>query len=461
MTMRASALLLATFAAALSASAAQLLWGPMLGYRAHREVFLSLEVKDAESIVLDYWQAGRPETKRSLRVERPAVNPAGGQIVQFRPGMLEMGAAYEYALTVEGTPLSFPYPLVFRTTSLWEWRAPPPDFSFLLGSCLFINEPRFDRPGDGYGKTRRTLELAAESGADFMVWLGDNWYYREADYSSVSGLWHRVQHDRSIPEIQKLLGAMHHYATWDDHDYGPNDPNWSWEFKDEARRIFQAYWGNPTYGSAALPGVHTKWYWGDAAFILMDDYSHRDDAHLDQDATDKRLWGRAQLEWLKQSLLQAGESGHYTFKFIGNGTQVLQTVVGGSSHNEYRREREELLRFIAENGITGVVFLTGDVHHSGIYRRRLGANGPWVYEITSSPLAAGSWKVEESPKARDPLVLPHTLVGDQNFVQVRATGAGAERALVVSSTDKQGVKRFEHVIKATELGYVPRKRGGN
>lgn len=460
MNLRVSATLFLVLAAASLAQAGQLLWGPMLGYRAHREVFLSLEVKDAESVVLDFWVAGKPETKRSLRVDRPAVNPAGGQIVQFRPGMLEMGTAYEYALSLDGKPLAFPYPLTFWTTTLWEWRTPPPDFTFLMGSCLFINEARFDRAGEPYGKTRRTLELAAETGADFMVWLGDNWYYREADYSSISGLWHRVQHDRSIPEIQKLLGVMHHYATWDDHDYGPNDPNWSWEFKDEALRIFQAYWGNPSYGSAELPGVHTKWYWGDAAFILMDDYFYRDDAHLNQDTNDKRMWGRRQLEWLKQSLLQASESGHYTFKFVGNGTQILQTVVGGSSHQEYRREREELLQFIADNGITGVVFLTGDVHHSGIYRRRLGANGPWIYEISSSPLGAGSWKVEDSPKARDPLVIRETLVGDQNFVSVRVTGADAERALVVSSTDKQGVKRFEFTIKATELGYVPRPRRG-
>lgn len=439
----------------------QLLWGPMLGYRTHREVFLSLEVKDAKSVSLDFWLAGKPETKRTLTQDNPPVNPAGGQIVQFRPGMLEMGADYDYAVRIDGEAVTTPAPAKFKTTTLWEWRTPPPDFSFLVGSCLYVNEPRFDRPGEGYGKTLRTLELAAETGADFMVWLGDNWYYREADYSSVSGLWHRAQHDRSIPEMQKLLGVMHHYATWDDHDYGPNDSNWSFEFKDEALTIFKNYWGNPSHGERDNPGVYTKWYWGDAAFVLMDDYFYRDDVLLNQDTTDKRMWGRRQLEWLKQSLLQFKEQGHYTFKFIGNGTQILQTVVSGSSHQEYRAEREELLQFIAEHKITGVVFLTGDVHHSGIYRQRLGESGPWVYEITSSPLSAGSWKVETSPKAADPAVIKETLVGDQNFVHVRVTGAGAERALVVTSTDKQGAQRFEHTIKATDLGYVPRRSRGN
>lgn len=445
----------ATFIA--SAQAGQLVWGPMLGYRTHREVFLSLEVKHAKVVTLDYWLAGKPETKQSIAQEDVAVSPAGGQIVQFRPGMLEMGATYEYAVSIDGEPVATAAPATFQTTTLWEWRTPPPEFSFLVGSCLYLNEPRFDRPGDGYGKTRRTLELAAETGANFMVWLGDNWYFREPDYSSVSGLWHRVQHDRSAPEIQKLLGVMHHYATWDDHDYGPNDGNWSFEFKDETLAIFKAYWGNPSYGERDNPGTYTKWYWGDAAFILLDDYTYRDDTHLNQDAVVSKVqWGRRQLEWLKQSLLFAQSQGHYTFKFVGNGTQILQTEARGSSHEAYRREREELLRFIDENKITGVVFLTGDVHHSGIYRRRV--DQQWVYEISSSPLAAGSWDVEKSPKANDATLVKGTLVGDQNFVQVRVTGQGAERALVVTCTDKQGVQRFEHTIKATDLGPAPRVR---
>ena len=33
----------------------------------------------------------------------------------------------------------------------------------------------------------------------------------------------------------------------------------------------------------------------------------------------------------------------------------------------------------------------------------------------------------------------------------------ADRALVVTCTDKQGVVRFTHTIKATDLGFVPRR----
>ena len=433
-------------------AAGSILSGPMLGYRAHREVFLWLETKDAAQVTLDYWLAGQPETKRTLAQAAPAPTPAGGQIFHFRPGLLEMGAEYEYTLSLDGVKQDFPFPTTFKTQALWEWRTPAPDFKFITGSCAYINDPAHDRPGLPYGKTTRTFELMGDSGADFMVWLGDNWYYREPDYDSLSGLWYRPQHDRAIPEMRKLLATMNHYATWDDHDYGPNDSNWTYEYKDEALKIFQAYWGNPSYGERNNPGVYTKFYWGDAAFFLLDNHYHRDAATLNQDLhPGKSQFGRAQLEWLKQSLIAAKELKHFKFFFIATGNQMLQVLTGAESHQEYRREREELLEFIREQQITGVVFLTGDVHHSGLYRRQLVKDGPWVYEITASPFSSGSWNVEKSTKANDPFLVPGTLVGDQNFVTVEVHGTKEARELVISCTDKQGETRFTQKIPLSEL----------
>lgn len=448
--------LLATFACA----AGSLVSGPMLGYRAHREVFLWVETKDAAKVTLDYWETGQPGTKRTLEETSLRSTPAGGQISHFRPGLLTPGASYDYTLSIDGVAQSFPYPTKFQAQALWEWRTPPPDFKFVTGSCAYINDPAYDRPGEGYGKTVNTFTLMGDSGADFMVWLGDNWYYREPDYDSISGLWYRAQHDRAIPEMRKLLASMHHYAVWDDHDYGPNDSNRSYEYKDETLAIFRAYWGNHGYGERDNPGVYHKFYWGDAAFFLMDNHYYRDGASLNQDTNpQKSQWGRRQLEWLKQSLLQAKELGHFKFLFIGTGNQMLQTEPRGEPHELYRREREELLQFIREYNLTGVVFLTGDVHHSGLYRRKLDPTGPWIYEITSSPFSSGSWAVEKSDKTKDPYVLKDTLVGDQNFVTVAVTGQDAERALLITCIDKQGATRFTHTVKATDLGYVPRRRG--
>lgn len=442
-------LLAATIAA--PAFAGEIVSGPMLGYRAHREVFLWLETKDAAEVTLTYWLKDDPAHPRTLTHLDPPATPAGTQIHHFRPGLLKMGGAYDYTITIDGVEQSLVAPATFATQDLWEFRKPPPDFTFIVGSCAYINDPEYDRPGEPYGKTTRTFELMGESGADFMIWTGDSWYWREADFDSLSGMWYRPSHDRAIPEMQRLLGSMHHYATWDDHDYGPNDSNWSFEYKDTALDVFKAYWGNHQYGERENAGVYSKFYWGDAAFFLMDNHYYRDAAGLDQEAhPEKTQWGQRQLEWLKQSLLAAKQLNHFKFLFIASGNQMLQTQMTGESHELYRREREELMDFIVENKLTGVVFLTGDVHFSAMYQRDM-PDDRKIYEITSSPFSSGSWNVAASERANDPQLMEGTLVGDQNFVTVAVSGQGADRQLLVTCIDKQGDTRFTRVIRLSDL----------
>lgn len=432
--------------------AGEIVSGPMLGYRAHREVFVWLETRNTESVAMEYWLRESPDEVDRIEFTDVPHHPGNGQIHHFVPGLLKMGATYDYRILIDGEAAELAAPATFQTQDLWEWRKPPPDFAFLMGSCAYVNDPEYDRPGPGYGKTYRTYELMGESGADFMIWTGDNWYWREPDYSSISGMWYRPSHDRSIPEMQKFLGVMHHYATWDDHDYGPNDSNWSFEYKELALDIFKAYWGNHTYGEAANPGVYSKFFWSDAAFFLMDNHYYRDAAGLDQDKyPQKTQWGRHQMEWLKQSLLQAKELQHFKFLFIVTGNQMLQRRPRGEPHELYRREREELIDFIVENELTGVVFLTGDVHHSAMYKRQIGDAGQWVYEITSSPLSSGSWDAANSDKADDPHVIAGTLIGTQNFVQVAVAGEDDTRHLRVTCIDHEGKTRFTQTIRLRDL----------
>ena len=441
-------------------AAGTLVSGPMLGYRAHRETVIVLETKDAREVRIDYQIADRPDTARSKTITSPWVSPAGGQPIKIVLPLLEMGARYTYSLTIDGQPQTFPYPLSFKTTELWEWRKAPPDFSFLFGSCAYLNDPAYDRPGTPYGKGTEIFRHMAETGADFTLWGGDNLYLREADYSSESGIWYRYSRDRATPDLQKLYAVMHHYAIWDDHDYGPDNSNSPFEFKDVTLAAFKTYWGNPTYGEASNPGVYGKFVWGDAAFFLMDDRTYRDDTALDQDNhPHKTAWGDRQFNWLKQSLLHSKALRNYRFKFIVTGGQVIQTAVKtmrSESHELYRREREELIDFIKANNITGVVFLTGDVHHTGLYRRPLSETQS-IYELTSSPLSSGAWNAAASEKAKDPFVVPGTLVGTQNYCQVSIVGPKDARALHIRCFDKTNALQWEHTIPASDLESSPKQ----
>lgn len=448
-------------------AAGSLVSGPMLGYQSHREVLIWLETRDAKEVALTYQPVPdetapadattpRASAPITLTHRAPEATLIGTQPQKFVLPLLEMGRRYTYTIKVDGQLQRFAYPLAFRTTDQWEWRKAPPEFSFIFGSCAYLNDTPYDRPGAPYGKGTEIFRHMAESGADFCLWGGDNLYLREADYSSRSGIWYRYSHDRATPDLQKLWAVMHHYATWDDHDYGPDNSNSSFEFKDVTLDAFKAYWGNPSYGEPDNPGVYGKFAWGDAVFLLMDDRYHRDDTTLDQNQNPRKTaWGERQTAWLKQSLLHAQAQKNARFKFIVTGGQVIQTAVKtarSETHELYRREREELIDFIRLNRITGVVFLTGDVHHTALYRRALDeSGGRFIYELTSSPFSSGSWAAASSEKAQDPFVVPGTIVGTQNYSVVRLTGSKESRALVVRCYDKTNAFQWEERIPASAL----------
>lgn len=429
--------------------------GPMLGHQAHREATVWFETRGARSVALLYREKGSRGAFASIEVDAPPATPAGVQPILIRVPLLDMGTTYEYRILVDGERQDFPYPLEFRTTEQWEWRTndDPPDFSFLTGSCAYMNDPPYDRPGEPYGKGTEIFLHMADTPADFMVWSGDNIYLREADFSSESGIWYRFSKNRSTPDLQRLLAAMPHYATWDDHDYSSNDGNKSYEWKHVTLKAFQTYWGNPTWGEPDNPGVYGKFFWGDAAFILMDNRYYRDDPELSQELyPEKSQYGARQLDWLKQSLLHIDDLGLYPFKFIVTGSQFLSTVgASEDSHESYRRERAEILQFLRDHDIRGVVFVTGDVHFSAFYRQEL-VPGQYLYEITSSPLASGSWDPSTSARAEDPALIEDTMVGTQNFIRVALEGRRADRRIVVTCIDKSNTVRWTREIPKEDLG---------
>lgn len=79
--------------------------------------------------------------------------------------------------------------------------------------------------------------------------------------------------------------------------------------------------------------------------------------------THRTMLGAQQLEDLKRDLLQA-QAGGITWKFImtPEPIQNLGVVAASDRFEGYAAERTEILRFINQNAIQNVVFVTADVH---------------------------------------------------------------------------------------------------
>ncbi|MEL6720773.1 MAG: alkaline phosphatase family protein, partial [Bacteroidota bacterium] len=243
----ALSLLLCAFYLSLYAQSSILQAGPMVGYSEMTEVQLWVQTKESAKVHFNFWEKGGNKsdmrTSTSIRTKVDQAFTAKVSLQDLLPGK-----TYEYQLFINDQGLKFPYPTEFQTQVLWQWRTDPPNFKIAIGSCSYINEPEFDRPGKGYGGEYEIFEGIHKQEPDAMIWLGDNTYLREVDWYTKSGIFHRYTHTRSTKEMQALLASTHHYAIWDDHDFGPDDSDRSFIHKDKTLNAFELFWANPTTG---------------------------------------------------------------------------------------------------------------------------------------------------------------------------------------------------------------------
>ncbi|RYG29458.1 MAG: alkaline phosphatase family protein, partial [Chitinophagaceae bacterium] len=343
--------------------------GPMPGHIELRTAKIWLQFEDNVKNASIHYRRGGSGSKLSTQ----KLSLEGGEFntVVFTLTALDPATTYNYYVTA-GAVKNYLDSGTFTTQALWQFRKPPADFSFIAGSCTYFNQPPYDRPGTPYGQDSSIFNVMANEKAQFMFWLGDNWYTRYPDYSSEWGLNYRPSHERRMPVLQKLLKSMSHYAIWDDHDYGPNDADKSYVLKEASRNAFMRFWANPTYGFEGQ-GIYSMFNYNDADFFMLDDRWWRSSDKM-KDSVDgkinagKKMFGDEQIEWLKNALLYSKGNSFTKFRVIVTGSQMLNRVTRFNSFNHFRGEYNELLDFLKENKIDGVVFITGDRHHSEIIR---------------------------------------------------------------------------------------------
>lgn len=411
--------------------------GPMIGQTDYRTAKIWMEPSaTVRTLSVQYWK--KEDRKNARQKQLPLQTYQPGQPTDFQPvqaeiGGLEPGTSYDFSIWINGKETG--YRGGFNTRELWQYRKPAPDFSFITGSCTYFNEPPYDRPGTPYGKDSSIFNEMAKEKAAFMLWLGDNWYTREVDYGSEWGLWYRASRDRSMPILQPFLKAMPHYAIWDDHDYGPNDLGLSYHLKNTSREVFKNYWANPSYGNGK-EGIYTKLSYSDVDFFLLDDRTWRTEDDIPstlngQPNPEKRMLGAEQLNWVKNALVVSRAS----FKFIVVGSQVLNPVSPFDKLSDFPIEYNELMGFIEEQKISGVVFLTGDRHHSEIIQVKRVNNYP-LYDITVSPLTSGTHVFGDAEK--DNPFRVYGLDQRQNYGRISISGAAGKRKLTVQFVGVQG-----------------------
>ena len=416
--------------------------GPMVGYSTMREVLLWVQTNREAEVYFEYYEKNNPKIR--FKTERLKTVKKNGFVGKLIADQVIPGKEYNYDVFINGKKIKRDYVMEFQSQKLWKWRTDPPIINFAVGSCNYVNEKEFDRPGKPYGSNFEIFNSIHDKNPDFMLWLGDNTYLRESDWNSRTGFVHRYTHTRSLPELQPLLASTHHYAIWDDHDFGPNNSDSSYWLKETASEIFQLFWGNPNYDVTGNGGITGFFQWGDLDFFLLDNRYHRT-SNKNFTGT-RQILGSDQIDWLINAL----SFSDAPFKFIVVGGQVLSTESLYENHAVFSEERRYLLDKIREAKIEGVIFLDGDRHHTVLSKMQESKYVYPIYDLTCSSLTAGAYKNDETFNAYK---LEETLVGENNFGVLSVVGSKNDRELIVKIFNKDGEELWRKSIKSNDLKY--------
>ena len=430
--------LLLIFGVCYNAALAQIHNGPMIGYVQSKEVVLWVQTERSQMVQFVYRKAGSHHKWKATATQQTTEQTAFTckAVVQD----LKPGESYEYRVVLD-KQIEMPFGAqIFKTTTENSSKKNATDLCFAIGSCAYINEDGFDRPGKPYGGDYQIFEAIYQSTPDFMLWLGDNVYFREADLVSKSTMIHRYTFSRNLPELKKLLANIPQYAIWDDHDFGPNDSDGSFVNKSITKEVFDLFWANPPQKAPVHAGVTNQFTQSDCQFFLLD--NRYDRSPNEWEGNPKTILGNAQLEWLKAALLESGA----TFKFIALGGQFLNTapVFENYAANGFEKERQELIDFICQHQIKNVFFLTGDRHHSelSIFNEQ---GKPFIYDLTVSPLTSGT---HDALNEANLLRVKGSHIATRNFGLLKVSGKKNKRVLEIELYDSDGQSIWKVPIKA-------------
>jgi alkaline phosphatase D len=290
------------------------------------------------------------------------------------------------------------------------------------------------------------------------------------------------KYNRNDTYFKEFLSNVSMYSQWDDHeiinDFGSKWPYWNLfsvnregypNIAKEGINGFLYYSpldsdNDNGAGNNSDTRIYRSFNWGkNLDLFLLDARSYRSQNHV-ADAPDgnKTMLGVEQLEWLKQEL----SNSNATWKVIssdvpisiptGSNASILGRD-GWANGNEtsnysyytgFERELTDLLRFIDEQSIKNIVFITTDVHFPAFIRYNFDLNNDGnmteIHEFVSGPLSAIRLGVPFP--ILDETFNPSLLYGEGNifnfgYIRIEDGSDNGQPHLIADIRDENGIVR--------------------
>jgi alkaline phosphatase D len=342
---------------------------PMLGHVSSTEA--RIWAKSSEPAKLSVRLSTKPDLSGSRTVRGPKLETASGLMGHVVVRDLHPSTLYYYSILLDGKP-ALPRPYPSFTTAPRE--GDPGRVRVAFTSCVGYH---------GYDATAGYADMA-RTNIDLLLMLGDN-HYANTNDPVIQRKFYFDQ--RTTAGWRGLSPGMPMYAIWDDHDFGPDNSDGTMKGKERSLQTFREHWANPAYGEADNPGVYFKFTRANVDFFMLDGRYHRDPNKATNLAHKTQL-GAKQLAWFKRELL----ASKAPVKIMAAGGE-WQGYGTDDSWRSFKQERDDIFKFIEDNGIKGVLLLSGDRHFTGAYQ----VEGKWI-EVTVGPIGSAVASARNTPE---------------------------------------------------------------
>lgn len=306
------------------------------------------------------------------RVAEVTVVPGDGGFVHLDVDGLLPGERYRFAffeLDAQGAPSARSGVARFRAAFAPGTKAP-----LVVGAVSCTAQ----------GKTPTPLLRAGErDDLDVFLLLGDTSYNDGAD--TLSEYRTRWAANLASPEYRRLRAATSVLATWDDHevtnDFNPETID-ATKLATARQTYFEAL---PLRRHATRPDrLWKSMRWGDTVeFFVLDSRGERKPSTR-LNGQPQIYLSREQLDWLKAGL----QASTAVFKVILNSVPITDfgfSAFTGDGWLSYPQQRTEILGFIEDESIDGVLWVSGDHHFASVGKVSLLGKGRQALEVLAGP----------------------------------------------------------------------------
>ena len=418
--------------------AAELIAGPMVGHTTTNSAHIWVETDSPAKVQITYWMAtnNKPLAKGTANAMtgKDAPHTAVVKLAGLNPN-----AQIHYEVRLDNRTVRPLAPQVFYTMPKNDNEV---NFMVAFGSCMNPSTVPY----------QPIWEKAAQYRPAAFLYIGDINYLPspEAEFGEEVALvreaiavYHRgVRH---LSGVRTLMATTPSYGIWDDHDYGPNNSDRTFRWRGETLEMYKHFWANPSAGTPGTKGIFYTFKIADVEFFMLDNRYHRDP---EEDENRKTMFGQPQLDWLKNGLKKSAA----TFKVIVQGGSSVFTGRGERWSN-WGTERDDFLKWMFGEKISGVFFLAGDWHVGTLNRLHRPDDAYPLYELLSS----------NSGVRKEPIALNTSqgrgghhqsaakLFRGYNFGALWFTGKKGERSVALQIIDEKGTVQIHRQLSERDL----------